>query len=345
MMYYIPQQQSHPFYYAAPMHSPFMRSSARAGPRMHAARRARAVPQPTPAQYYLRAAHPLRSQYQYPAVHPFMIRNRNRDYMDDEDEEVYYRHHESPHGMRNAFGDDRRSYPFGATSFSDEEATVAANNYSAMKQQQPAYRVAAKPQQQKPIEKVEHPTANIDDSNDQYFKVTLDVPGYKSSDIEVNIEDDDTQRNDSTTATKNDDNVILTIKGHRHNRIYHAKFQKRFRLRESRLKLEELDAQLLDGGVLTITLPKKQQQRPQQQKSIPIRIVPFKYAPMKTDETEEAATHTTASSTTTAADTSSTSSDHGNESQEDAPAKTKETTIEVETVSDDDDDDDEVVEA
>jgi len=112
--------------------------------------------------------------------------------------------------------------------------------------------------------KIDVPSIKITDGgsgsdSDGNFVIALDVPGYHLNNIDITLKPDD-----------HVDAMVLEIKGKRDNRVYSASFEKRFRLRDSRLDMEKVDAELLDG-LLTITLPKKHPGKDGGRRVIPIR--------------------------------------------------------------------------
>lgn len=88
-------------------------------------------------------------------------------------------------------------------------------------------------------------------SNDDEYIIEMEVAGFKKKDISINITDD-----------------ILTVKGETERKERKRSFERSFTLDGSILNYDGIESTLKDG-ILTITLPKKEEQKP---KTIDISI-------------------------------------------------------------------------
>ena len=97
------------------------------------------------------------------------------------------------------------------------------------------------------------PPYNVDEDND-FFTVSIDVPGFQKDDLQITLDEDST----------------LSVFGKRvHNKNQIVEFKRKFSLDPSKLKLSDMtDVNAdLSLGVLTIKVPKKEKE--------PARIIPI----------------------------------------------------------------------
>jgi len=147
------------------------------------------------------------------------------------------------------------------------------NDDASVHKTEPTKAAAATPSKNDPalMSKQDVPAVKITDNvdGDNMFTIALDVPGYDSTNINITL-DNGPENKTPFHSQYYPDAVILKISGTRSNRLYKATFEKKFRLRDSRLQLDELEAELVDG-LLTITLPKKDMTKSAIRRSIPVR--------------------------------------------------------------------------
>ena len=90
-------------------------------------------------------------------------------------------------------------------------------------------------------------------NNDENFQVAIDFPGFKTSDINVNIEED---------------GQVLAITGTRKTSNFESKFSKKFFL-DPAVDTDNLSA-VIENGVLTVSAPKDLKKIDEKNRNIPI---------------------------------------------------------------------------
>jgi len=107
------------------------------------------------------------------------------------------------------------------------------------------------------------PSVNVKET-DNDFTVELAAPGLQKSDFNINIEDDFL----TISAERNQEDEVKEEKFTRREFNYTA-FRRQFRLPET-VKAEAIEA-TYENGVLNITLPKKEEAKPQPARAIEIQ--------------------------------------------------------------------------
>ena len=92
--------------------------------------------------------------------------------------------------------------------------------------------------------------------SDEEISLTAELPGLEEKDVKINVEDNLLSLSGERTIEKNEDDRYV-----RSERWY-GKFSRSFRLPET-ADLENINAKLANG-VLTVTVPKKEEAKPRQ---------------------------------------------------------------------------------
>ena len=92
--------------------------------------------------------------------------------------------------------------------------------------------------------------------SDEEISLTAELPGLEEKDVKINVEDNLLSLSGERTIEKNEDG--RSVRSER----WYGKFSRSFRLPET-ADLENINAKLANG-VLTVTVPKKEEAKPRQ---------------------------------------------------------------------------------
>jgi len=186
------------------------------------------------------------------------------EHKDGDDLTLHHRNYATRHPITSATANQKGGMRKKAATNNDSNNNAPATNHAAFGATPLASSVAMdQPRRMAVHKKIDNPSIIVDGDDDattssmDHFQVVLDIPGYNPSDITITIEEDSCSERLRGSAQGT---ILLTIKGRRSNRLFHASFQKTFRLEESYFDFDRVDAIMEDGcGLMTVTIPRKKQ--------------------------------------------------------------------------------------